>query len=109
MSILLDTNAFLWFITDNSLLSESNGNYIENFSNTIYLSIASIWEIAIKFSIGKLESTLSSFEIVFDEIEKNGIELLAISNDHLRLVSSLPFHHRDPFDRLIIAQSLTND
>ena len=80
MSILLDTNAFLWFITDNSLLSESNGNYIENFSNTIYLSIASIWEIAIKFSIGKLESTLSSFEIVFDEIEKNGIELLVDCN-----------------------------
>ncbi len=73
--------------------------------NELFISIASLWEIAIKFSIGKL-NLQQPFDAMFPEqLETNSIEIIGITIDHLKAVSSLPFHHRDPFDRLIIAQS----
>jgi PIN domain nuclease of toxin-antitoxin system len=76
---------------------------IENNENL--LSIASVWEIAIKFSIGKLNLGMSIQELVDEQIINNGIELLSITTEHLAVVADLPLHHRDPFDRLIIAQA----
>ncbi|MFY9224790.1 MAG: type II toxin-antitoxin system VapC family toxin [Blastocatellia bacterium] len=106
MKLLLDTHAFLWFIMGNSKLSTTARNYIEDTSNDKYISIVSLWEIAIKNSIGKLNLSGSFASVISSQIQLNGFEILDISFQHLVLVSSLPFHHRDPFDRLIISQSI---
>jgi len=103
--ILLDTNAFLYFINDDSVLSDENKSLIES-QIEILISIASLWEIAIKLSIGKLSlpDTFSNFIPL--QLEKNSIDVLPITLIHLEGISSLPFHHKDPFDRLIISQSI---
>lgn len=105
MNVLLDTHTFLWFIAGDSSLSQSARAAIEDLDNNRYLSMASLWEIAIKISVRRLELS-EPFEILIPkQLADNSIELLGISFDHTALVSSLPFHHRDPFDRLLIAQS----
>jgi len=108
MKLLLDTHTFLWFIMGNSKLSTTARNYIEDTSNDKYISIVSLWEIAIKNSIGKLNLSGSFASVISSQIQLNGFEILDISFQHLVLVSSLPFHHRDPFDRLIISQSIVD-
>lgn len=109
MKLLLDTHAFLWFIEGNSTLSELARNLIEEQANQRFLSVASLWEIAIKSSIGKLELKMTLTELVKREVYGNAIELLEIQPEHLDELTKLPFHHRDPFDRLILAQSLTEN
>ncbi|MCC6298186.1 MAG: type II toxin-antitoxin system VapC family toxin [Anaerolineales bacterium] len=105
MNLLLDPHAFLWFIAGNASLSETARSAIEDVNNNRYLSVASLWEIAIKISIGKFVLD-EPFEILIpEELAKNRIELLDISVAHTALVASMPFHHRDPFDRLILAQA----
>jgi len=106
MKLLLDTHTFLWFIMGNSKLSTTARSYIEDTNNDKYVSIVSLWEIAIKNSIGKLNLSGSFASVIASQIQLNGFEILDISFQHLVLVSSLPFHHRDPFDRLIISQSI---
>jgi PIN domain nuclease of toxin-antitoxin system len=106
MAYLLDTHTFLWFIIDDSALSSSAKMLIENPEHTVYLSIASIWEMAIKISLGKLEMPTPFDEFINVQIYKNSISLLGITTRHVGTVVTLPFHHRDPFDRLIVAQSL---
>ncbi len=106
MRILLDTQAFLWFITDDPKLSVFARSLIENPDNDRLLSIASLWEIAIKMSLGKLELENPFEELVPHQLELNDIDVFAIEIAHLKKVAVMPFHHRDPFDRLIIAQSL---
>jgi PIN domain nuclease of toxin-antitoxin system len=103
MKQLLDTHSFIWFVTGNSRITSKVRSQIENNENL--LSIASVWEIAIKFSIGKLNLGMSIQELVDEQIINNGIELLSITTEHLAVVADLPLHHRDPFDRLIIAQA----
>jgi PIN domain nuclease of toxin-antitoxin system len=103
MKQLLDTHSFIWFVTGNSRITNKVRLQIENNDNL--LSIASVWEIAIKFSIGKLNLGISIQELVDKQIIDNGIELLSITTEHLAVVANLPLHHRDPFDRLIIAQA----
>ncbi|ETR69857.1 MAG: PilT protein-like protein, partial [Candidatus Magnetoglobus multicellularis str. Araruama] len=106
---LLDTNSFLWFISGNEKLSIKARNFIEDFENELVLSIASLWEIAIKVSIGKLQ-LLKHFDILIPEkIEENEIEILNLELKHFSTMMKLPFHHRDPFDRIIIAQSITEN
>jgi len=103
--LLLDTHAFLWFVFDDERLSETVAALIEDPAIEKILSIASLWEIAIKVSLGKLELGTSLDRFFATEIEGRDLELLAITNAHLIRVAGLPFHHRDPFDRLIIAQA----
>ena len=106
MNFLLDTHGLIWFLTGDAQLSIRARSLIEDDKNRIFISIASLWEMAIKFSIGKLNIG-QSFETLFPaQLESNNIEILEISVDHLKVVCKLPFHHRDPFDRLIIAQAL---
>jgi len=107
MKLLLDTHAFLWFIEGNQNLSLAAKNAIESPTNQRYLSIASLWEIAIKVSIGKLEIGMSLTELINREVYGNAIDLLEIQPQHLDILAALPFHHKDPFDRLILAQGLT--
>ena len=75
----------------------------------VYLSIASVWEMAIKVGTGKLVFPLPVEVFMVEQVERSNIRLLSIEMTHLALVSRLPFHHRDPFDRLIIAQSITEN
>lgn len=78
---------------------------IEDESNELFVSVASLWEMAIKVSIGELDLGQPFGELFPQELEINSIEILDITVDHLKAVCELPFHHCDPFDRLIIAQS----
>ncbi|MGH9900073.1 MAG: type II toxin-antitoxin system VapC family toxin [Pyrinomonadaceae bacterium] len=106
MNLLLDTHAFLWFIMGNSNLSATARALIEDATNEKFLSVASLWEIAIKLSINKL-FLLSPFKLLIpQQLDLNGIKLLNIKVDHTAVVATLPFHHRDPFDRLLIAQAI---
>lgn len=109
MQLLLDTHAFLWFIAGDDQLSSTSRQLIEDTENDIYISVASLWEIAIKVSISKLSLNASYDELIPAQIISNSFDLLPIKFPALTLVSQLPFHHRDPFDRLIIAQAISND
>ncbi|MDG2991652.1 type II toxin-antitoxin system VapC family toxin [Candidatus Synechococcus calcipolaris G9] len=109
MKLLLDTHTFLWFIAGNLDLSDLARNLIEDQVNQRFLSVASLWEMSIKASIGKLEIEMAFTELVKREVYGNAIELLKIQPEHLDELAKLPFHHKDPFDRLIIAQSLTEN
>lgn len=105
MNLLLDTHTFLWFIAGDSNLSKTARAAIEDENNSRYLSVASLWEIAIKVSIEKLELSEPFETLIPEQLAENGIELLDISVEHTALVASMLFHHRDPFDRLIAAQA----
>lgn len=103
MRYLLDTHAFLWFLIDSSDLSVAAKAIIEDDQNAILLSIGSIWEMAIKKSLGKLDIPDPFDEFLSRQIVENNIKLLEASFEHVSLVAKLPVHHRDPFDRLLIA------
>ena len=105
---LIDTHAFLWFIDGNKELSKTARLEIEAEGALNFKSIASLWEIAIKVSLGKLILN-TNFNKINDKIIQNGFEILSITFEDTVEVSSLPFHHRDPFDRIIIAQAITNN
>ncbi|NBD17323.1 MAG: PIN domain-containing protein [Cyanobacteria bacterium] len=105
MNVLIDTHTFLWFINDSPNLSSTAKDLLES-DNEVCLSLASIWEIAIKVSLGKLALPTTVGEFIPEQLELNQINILPIQVSHLDTVASLPFHHRDPFDRLIIAQAI---
>ena len=106
MRLLLDTHTFLWFIMGNSNLSADARALIEDQANEKFLSVASLWEIAIKVSIGKLGLSAPFDTLIPQQLSANGFELLRLEINHAAALISLPFHHRDPFDRLLIAQAL---
>ncbi|MFP4297072.1 MAG: type II toxin-antitoxin system VapC family toxin [Spirulinaceae cyanobacterium] len=105
MRLLLDTHIFIWLIDGNPKLSQTARQAIEDESNTLYLSIVSLWEITIKTSLGKLELAIPLEQIVINFILPSDIEILPIHLPHLLILQTLPFHHRDPFDRLLISQA----
>jgi PIN domain nuclease of toxin-antitoxin system len=105
MKLLLDTQSFLWFISGNPKLSESARQLIEAADNQTFLSMASLWEMGIKISLGKLALDQPFETLIPEQITQNGVEVLHIQFSHISVVASLPFHHRDPFDRLIAAQA----
>jgi PIN domain nuclease of toxin-antitoxin system len=106
MRALIDTSAFLWSISDSDKLSDNARQVIADLENELFISVASLWEIAIKTSLGKLELLLPFDRLIPEQLEQNAINVLPIEVHHLSRIIGLPFHHRDPFDRLIIAQSL---
>lgn len=108
MRVLIDTHIFLWFINDDPKLSATTKALLQSEAN-VMVSVASLWEIAIKISLGKLILP-GSIEVLFPEqLRLNNIALLPIDIQHLKTMSTLPFHHRDPFDRLIIAQAIVEE
>ncbi|MFZ4656711.1 MAG: type II toxin-antitoxin system VapC family toxin [Caldilineaceae bacterium] len=109
MRFLIDTHVFLWFINGDNRLSQSVRKAIEGEENEVLLSIASVWEIAIKTNVGKLGLAKPFAELIPEQIIENEIELTPISMDDLKVVALLPLHHRDPFDRLLIAQALVQE
>jgi len=108
MKILLDTHTFLWFLGGNSELSKQARVLIENPKYEKYISIASFWEIAIKTSLGKLTLDVPFAELK-TEVVKNNFQILPITFEDTLQLSMLPFHHRDPFDRIIISQAKENN
>jgi PIN domain nuclease of toxin-antitoxin system len=105
MRILLDTHVLIWLVEGDKNLSTVARSAIEDEDNSLYLSIASLWEITIKLSLDKLDLQLSVDEMVESFLIPGGIEILQIETSHLSILRDLPLHHRDPFDRLIIAQA----
>jgi PIN domain nuclease of toxin-antitoxin system len=105
-NLLLDTHAFIWYSEDDSKLPASIKIEIET-ADRVCISIASLWEIAIKLSIGKL-SLRSNYESIEASLAPAGIILLPISFADTVRVMNLPLHHRDPFDRILIAQAINN-
>ena len=106
MKLLLDTHTLLWFIAGSASLSAYTRSLIEDVSNEKFVSIVSIWETAIKVSIGKM-SLSAPFDVLFPrQLQINGFDLLPVKIEHTSVITTLPFHHRDPFDRLLIAQAI---
>ena len=99
---LLDTHTFIWWLNNSQELSSAVSKIITNPDNTIYFSHVSYWEMAIKVSIGRLKFPMDAID---SELEKNGFELLTIDSPHILKYTKLPMIHRDPFDRLLIAQA----
>jgi len=108
MKILLDTHTFLWFLGGNIELSKQARTLIENPKHEIYISIASFWEIAIKYSLGKLTLDVPFAELK-TEVIKNSFHILPVTFEDTMQLITLPFHHRDPFDRIIISQAKANN
>ncbi|HZS09824.1 MAG TPA: type II toxin-antitoxin system VapC family toxin [Blastocatellia bacterium] len=106
MRLLLDTHAFLWFILNDQQLSATARGLIADPNNEIEISPASYWEIAIKISIGKYSLAEPLADFIEREVATNQFHILSIEPRHVAPLTSLPFHHRDPFDRLIIAQGM---
>jgi PIN domain nuclease of toxin-antitoxin system len=107
MELILDTHSFLYFIEGNSKLSNVARALIEDSGNEKWISMASLWEMAIKVSLGKLQLSGSFDALIPRQIKINGFSVLDIHIEHVSAVVELPFHHKDPFDRLLIAQSLS--
>jgi PIN domain nuclease of toxin-antitoxin system len=104
--LLLDTHSFLWFITDHPHLSAVARGLIADPQNVRVLSLASAWEMGIKVSLGKL-TLAQPLPVVFSsQLQSNRVALLPITLDHVLHIANLPYHHRDPFDRMLIAQAL---
>lgn len=107
MRFLLDTHAFLWFVLNDSALSQVACDLMVDPQNTLLISPASYWEIAIKISIGKYQLPEPFEGWMQRQIQVNEFEILPIEVGHVAAVATLPFHHKDPFDRLLIAQAAT--
>jgi PIN domain nuclease of toxin-antitoxin system len=106
VNLLLDTHTFLWFIGGSDRLSAAARTLVEEPTNQPYLSVASLWEMAIKLSIGKLTLARPFEDLIPEQMQLNGVQLLNIELAHIIPVTNLPFHHRDPFDRLLISQAI---
>lgn len=105
MGYLLDTHALIWLLEDESRIPAQTLQLLKNPATPLVVSLVSFWEIAVKTSIGKLKLThpIESIEAAF---RQQGAKVLTISLDHILPVQTLPFHHRDPFDRMLIAQAM---
>ena len=108
MKLLLDTHTILWFFGDVEKLSEAALSAILDPENEKYVSIVSAWELVIKISLGKLsfEGGIANF---FITVEENGFEILPIKREYIKHLEKLPLHHRDPFDRMLIASAAVEE
>jgi PIN domain nuclease of toxin-antitoxin system len=106
MRVLLDTHAFLWFVLDDPTLSAAAKSTIQDPLNDVLISPASFWEVAIKVSLGKYSLTVPYEEFWRRGINDNNFAVLPIELRHTAILVSLPFHHKDPFDRLMVAQAI---
>ena len=105
MNLLLDTHVALWAITDNPKLSQKARELIQSPKTTVWVSAASVWEIAIKHTLGRGDMPVSS-QAAVDYFRKSGYRFLAVEVEHTVAVEDLAAHHQDPFDRILVAQAL---
>ena len=106
MKVLIDTHVFLWSIASPKKLSSRARSVIESGNNQVFLSVASLWEIVIKVQVGKLSLPDHAERYLRRRIAETDIEVLPITAEHTLKLFSIPDHHRDPFDRILVAQSL---
>lgn len=106
--LLLDTHAFLWWVEDSPQLGAAARRAIVDTKNDCFLSIASCWKMAIKSSLGKLRLTEPVERYISEQVAANSFGILGIELRHIAKIEKMPFHHRDPFDRLMIAQAMTD-
>jgi len=106
MRLLLDSHVFLWWVADDARLPSKLRRRLEAADSECWVSHASVWEMAIKISLGKLRVDRPVGRFVAEHCESNGFRLLPIGFKHVCLVETLPWHHRDPFDRLLVAQAM---
>jgi PIN domain nuclease of toxin-antitoxin system len=108
MKVLLDTCAFLWLVTDNPQASELAKEIFLNDENELFLSAVTGFEIAVKYSLGKLHLTEPPKEFIANRIQANALIELPVSMIHALALQNMPLHHKDPFDRLLVAQAMVN-
>jgi PIN domain nuclease of toxin-antitoxin system len=106
MRVLVDTHTFLWALLKDHRLSARARQVLTSGGHELYFSLVSLWEIAVKMKIGKLNTVGSSVSYIRDEMVEYGMELLPIRYEHILQLEQLPLHHSEPFDRLLIAQAI---
>jgi len=106
VKLLLDTHALLWWLADDKQIGHDARELVADPGNDILISVVSLWEIAVKIRIGKLQADIKE---VIDAIQHQGFTILGIDTTHLLTLAGLPMHHRDPFDHLLIAQAIAED
>ena len=109
MKLLLDTHIFIWWADQPEKLSTAALSALEDEANELLLSVASVWEMQIKIQLGKLKLSLPLKELIRSQQETNELTLLPVALTHVLALDALPLHHKDPFDRLLIAQSTEED
>lgn len=109
MKLLLDTHAFLWWIGDDRRLSRPAREAIADPGSEVWFSVASAWEIAIKTGLGRFEAEAPLGRFLEEQTKRNGFRVLPVLLAHAAGVEALPAHHRDPFDRLLVAQSIAEE
>ena len=109
MKLLLDTHIFLWWADHPEKLSHAALSALKDEANELLLSVASVWEMQIKIQLGKLKLNLPLKELIKNQQETNELNLLPVELKHVLALDALPLHHKDPFDRLLIAQSIEED
>lgn len=109
MKLLLDTHVFIWWADQPEKLSPAALSALKDEANELLLSVASVWEMQIKIQLGKLKLSLPLKELVKNQQETNDITVSPVALTHVLALDALPFHHKDPFDRLLIAQSIEED
>jgi PIN domain nuclease of toxin-antitoxin system len=107
MKLLLDTHTFIWWTISVARLSSQALSLLQDRQNALFLSLTSLWEMQLKIQLGKLHFNSPLSQIVEEQQRINGLRLLAITPQHIYALGQLPFHHKDPFDRLLIAQAVT--
>ncbi len=105
MNLLLDTHVALWAITDHPKLSQQARSLIQSPKTSVWVSVANIWEIAIKYALGRSDMPVSSQDAL-RYFQASGYQILAVEAEHAVAVEALPMHHQDPFDRILVAQAL---
>lgn len=105
MNVLIDTHVFIWLDTQPGKLSKKAMEICQNLNNQLYLSIASVWEMQIKMQLGKLDLKIPLADMIKMQQQENDLKILNITLEHIYQLQVLPFHHNDPFDRIIMAQS----
>jgi PIN domain nuclease of toxin-antitoxin system len=105
MNIIIDTHIFLWALTDPLRISDSKRSALEDLSNTIYVSAVTIAELMIKASLGKIQIDFNPVVMA----KESGLSLLDFSTEAALMLKNMPFHHKDPFDRMLIAQSISDN
>lgn len=109
MKLLLDTHTFIWWDSEPARLSSKALSLCQDSSNTLLFSVASAWEMQIKAQLGKLRFALPLVDIIAGQQQSSNIEVLPVSLTHVLALENLPAHHKDPFDRLLIAQAIVED
>ncbi len=109
MRLLLDTHIFIWWADQPEKLSPAALSALEDEANELILSVASVWEMQIKIQLGKLKLSLPLKDLIKNQQETNDIAVSPVALTHVLALDALPFHHKDPFDRLLIAQGIEED